>query len=110
MKKLTVLCIVISLGLLASNAVAAVTYTCTHGTQERIISIVYQDQMAKIPCEVRYQKDGVTETLWRAQNLVGYCEEKAQAFVEKQRGWGWTCTEAGEVMAEEGMMEEGASN
>jgi len=107
MKKLTALCFVISLGLLAGNAVADETYICTHGDQERIITIVYQDQAAKVPCEVQYQKGEVTETLWNAQNQVGYCEEKVKAFLEKQRGWGWDCAMAGEAMAEEGMMEQG---
>ena len=104
MNKLTVLCLVISVGLLAGTAGADETYICTHGTQERIITIVYQDQEAKVPCEVQYLKEGVTETLWSAQGQVGYCEEKAQALVEKQRGWGWNCEAAGEAM-QEGAME-----
>ena len=114
MKKLTVVCIVISFGLLVGNAFADETYTCTHGKQERIISVVYQDQAAKVPCEVQYQKNGgETATLWNAQNEVGYCEQKAEAFVEKQRGWGWDCAMAGAAMADEGMkqgdmMKEGA--
>ena len=104
MNKLTVLCLVISVGLLAGTAVADETYICTHDTQERIITIVYQDHEAKVPCEVQYQKEGVTKTLWSAQGQVGYCEEKAQAFVEKQRGWGWNCEAAGKGM-QEGAME-----
>jgi len=107
MKKLTALCFVISLGLLAGNAVADETYTCTQGDQERIITIVYQDQAAKVPCEVKYQKGDVTETLWSAQSQAGYCEEKVEAFLEKQRGWGWDCAKAGEAKAEEGMMQQG---
>lgn len=100
MNKKLVLCLVISAALLAGTAVADVTTTCTNAGQERIITIVYQDQATKVPCEVRYTKDGVTETLWSAQNQLGYCEEKVEAFVEKQRGWGWTCTEAAEVTGE----------
>jgi len=103
MKKLIVLCALISFGLLVGNAIADETYTCTHGNQERIITIAYHDQEAKIPCEVKYQKDGMTETLWSAQNEVGYCESKVEAFLEKQRGWGWDCAMAGAAMAEEGM-------
>ncbi len=106
MNKLTVLCLLISVGLLAGTAMADETNICTHGTQERIITIVYQDQEAKIPCVVQYQKEGVTEILWSAQNLAGYCEEKTQTFLEKQRGWGWSCEAAGDAMAEDGMMQQ----
>ena len=91
MKKITSLCLVATLSMIATFAAADETYLCTYGHEERVISVVYQDQMEKVPCEVRYQKDGVTETLWDAKDEVGYCEEKAKAFVEKQRGWGWRC-------------------
>ena len=91
MKRLTTLCLLISLSLIASPAIADETYVCTSGQKERVISVVYQDQEKKAPCEVRYQKDGTTETLWDAKSEVGYCEEKAKAFVEKQREWGWRC-------------------
>ena len=106
MKKMTAVSIVISLVLLAGTAFADQTYTCTNGDLERIITIMYQDQEAKVPCEVEYTKEGATETLWSAQNQVGYCETKVEAFLEKQRGWGWTCSGGAEAMAEEGMMEQ----
>lgn len=93
MKRLTTLCLFGALLMLATTVAADETYTCTYGPGERVISVVYQDQEAKVPCEVQYQKEGVTETLWSAQDEVGYCEEKAKAFVEKQRGWGWSCIE-----------------
>jgi len=93
MKKLITLYLALSLTLLAGSALADQSYSCTHGKQERSISIVYQDQVKKVPCEVQYTKDGVTQTLWSAKGQVGYCEEKALAFVEKQRGWGWACEE-----------------
>ena len=91
MKRLTILCLTISLSMIASYAIADETYLCTHGQQERVITVVYQDQEKKFPCEVRYQKEGITETLWTAENEVGFCEEKAQGLVEKQREWGWLC-------------------
>jgi hypothetical protein len=77
--------------MIASYAMADETYVCTFGQKERVISVVYQDQEEKVPCEVRYQKDGTTETLWNAENKVGYCEEKAQGLVQSQREWGWFC-------------------
>jgi hypothetical protein len=100
MKTLTTTCLAMSLCLLASPAFADTTYRCTYGQQERIISVVYQDQETKVPCEVLYQKDGVTATLWSAQNEVGYCEENAERFVEKQRRWGWLCKETDEAVRE----------
>ena len=93
MKKMTILCVAISLVMIASAAVANETTLCTYGGKERVISVVYQDQNKKTPCEVQYQKDGTMQTLWSAEGEVGYCEEQAKAFIEKQRGWGWQCEE-----------------
>lgn len=92
MKNLTIFGLLISSLVIANPAIADETYFCTYGQDERVLSVVYQDQDKKVPCEVRYQKDGVTETLWDAKSEVGFCEEKAQAFVEKLRGWGWQCS------------------
>lgn len=88
MKRLTTLCLAASLGLLATTAIADETYTCSSGSQERVISVVYQDQEAKVPCEVQYQKDGVTETLWSAQDEVGYCEEKRLRLLSRNSAAG----------------------
>jgi hypothetical protein len=95
MKRLTTLCLFAALLMLATTVAADETYTCTYGTDERVVSVVYQDQEAKVPCEVRYQKEGVTETLWSAQKEISYCEEKAKVFVEKLRVFGWKCDEKG---------------
>ena len=95
MKKTTIFCLVIGFSLLATHVFADETWRCTFGQDERIISVVYQDQEVKLPCEVRYEKNGITETLWSAQSEVGYCEEKAREFVDKQREWGWLCVEEG---------------
>ncbi len=91
MKRLTILFLSIALSMIASHAIADETYVCTYGQEERIITVVYQDQEMKIPCEVRYQKGDTTATLWTAENEVGYCEAKAQELVQKQREWGWLC-------------------
>lgn len=72
---------------------------CTHGTQQRIIEIIYTGEGA-VPCEVHYTKDMETQVLWQAQKQVGYCEEKAAAFIEKQRGWGWECETIIEMILE----------
>jgi len=67
------------------------TYVCSLNNQERVIELKYP-MGTPTPCLVNYSKEGDTQTLWRAQNQQGYCEEKAQEFVSKQEGWGWRCT------------------
>lgn len=98
--KKTTLAAVCATMFMASTAMANETYTCTHGAQERQISVEYTNEGSPVPCQVTYTKDTGTETLWNADNLAGYCEEQAAAFVEKQRSWGWTC-EKQESMKEE---------
>ena len=91
MKKAIILCL--ALALFAAPVMASTT-TCTNGSQERVISVVYLVDGQKVPCEVQYTKNGETETPWSAQNEEGYCEAKAKELVEKQIGWGWSCEEA----------------
>lgn len=95
-----------ALTLLSANTLALenITTTCNHGAQTRVIEVVYRDD-SQLPCEVQYTKETGTETLWSAQNLEGYCEEKAAAFVEKQQSWGWECSTAGLPAAVESVTE-----
>ena len=51
-----------------------------------------------LPCRVIYRKktEGAEDKeLWSAVNQQGYCSERAQAFTEKLKGWGWACEEVG---------------
>lgn len=85
-----------------SVALAApnVVYQCTQGNEERTVEVVYQNSDSTVPCNVRYEKNGQSETLWTYNNEVGQCEQQAQGFVEKQRGWGWQCSEQSAAAAE----------
>lgn len=96
---------------LAASSVQAIENqktVCAHGSQTRVIEVAYTTEN-NVPCEVRYSKEEGTQTLWSASNLSGYCEEKAAAFVEKQKGWGWACevsantatTDEAEIAAED---------
>ena len=67
------------------------SFLCTYESGKRKIEVVYTEQDKDVPCEVRYTKDSGSRTLWNAQQEVGYCESKAEAFVEKIKGWGWSC-------------------
>ncbi len=79
---------------LATTALAkANTMTeCRQAGQMRVIEVIYTGE-GEVPCEVTYTKESGTEVLWSAAGEVGYCEEKAAALVDKQRGWGWQCDE-----------------
>ncbi|WP_273021479.1 hypothetical protein [Rheinheimera sp.] len=80
---------------------------CQLGDAVRVIEVVYPEG-AELPCEVHYGKDGQSSVLWRASSEVGYCEQKAAEFAEKQRGWGWQCVvTAGKSQAETSAQPEG---
>jgi len=76
---------------LSMNVFAEDVYTCTHYDATRIIEVVYDNPGELVPCEVKYTKASGVQTLWRAESQVGYCEEKAAAFADKQEGLGWSC-------------------
>ena len=78
--------------LAATPALAAesIVYRCVMGNVERIIAVHYPHGET-LPCEVHYSKPEGSQILWTAQNTEGYCEQRAENFVEKQRGWGWQC-------------------
>ena len=72
------------------------SYECRHNDDLRTIEVLYLQRESPVPCEVRYTKDEwgkdkVSETLWKANYEVGFCEDEARKFVEKQEGWGWRC-------------------
>lgn len=67
------------------------SYTCVKGDDKRVISVVYSTPGQTLPCEVFYEKADGGNSLWRASNQEGYCEEKAAQFAEKQTTWGYTC-------------------
>ena len=69
------------------------SYHCTQQDLSRFISVVYTTENA-VPCQVIYKKEsdlGAEQILWQADNIEGYCEEKAETFKDKQEGWGWSC-------------------
>jgi len=66
--------------------------TCKNGDQVRIITVVYDNDATDTVCEVTYEKSTGVQTLWTANSDRDYCMEQATAFVQKQEGWGWTCS------------------
>lgn len=72
---------------------------CQHADQQRKIDLVYPEK-TELPCEVQYTKSTGMQVLWSATSETGFCESQYQAFVEKQKGWGWNCEELGAIAVE----------
>ena len=75
----------------------AKSVTCTMASLERTVELRYEAPGEAVPCEIRYAKptEGVGEqVLWRAEREAGYCEARFGEFVDKLRGFGWSCSEA----------------
>lgn len=70
-------------------------YQCTHGDLSRRVEILTEPGLT-VPCEVHYYKDteapGESQVLWSAQAQEGYCGQKADEFIGKLQGWGWSCS------------------
>lgn len=88
--------LIMSVGIIAiSSSVFAnepVKYTCTLNNAERIIEVNYSSEKT-VPCKVIYTKDGAAQSLWNYETTEGQCEAKATEFVEKQKSWGWNCSQ-----------------
>ena len=79
----------------AANAMAAPT-ECHLGQVSRTVEVVYATAGQPVPCEVLYAKpaQGTLESLWRARNQAGYCEEQAAAFITMLESMGWSCEQS----------------
>ena len=90
MKKILAAAALTTISATSVQAIENQKTVCSHGNQTRVIEVAYTTD-DNVPCEVRYSKEEGSKTLWSANNLAGYCEEKAAAFIEKQKSWGWAC-------------------
>lgn len=91
MKKIAAFGLLLSAIIMSVTAHADEVFHCAFGEQERVISVVYEVEGEVVPCEVHYVTADGLETPWSAQNEEGFCEEKAEEFVEQHREWGWRC-------------------
>lgn len=86
---------------IAGAAEQRTLHMCAHGDKVRMVEVV-QDPNATPVCEVWYEKpsEGVPrQRLWSADNELGYCAPKADSFLAKLDGWGWTCSPVGDDTA-----------
>lgn len=79
---------------LGGELAMAKSVTCTMASLERTVELRYETPGDAVPCEVRYAKptEGIDEqVLWRAEREAGYCEARFGEFLDKLRGFGWSC-------------------
>lgn len=88
------MCYLVVLLLVASTSTYASSWSCERNEHIREVVIEYTGS-GSVPCRVVYKKP--TEELeslllWTAENVEGYCEEKAKQFVGKLEAWEWVCS------------------
>ena len=79
------------------------SWNCSSSDLVREVVIDYP-QGGSVPCNVIYKKqtEGFEDqVLWSADNLEGYCEDKARELVASLESWGWVCLETVSTEAEE---------
>ena len=72
----------------------ASSWTCRNGDLIRQVTVFYPNAPAQLPCKVYYSKtteNAMPRVLWRAENEVNYCEQKAEELVRKLSAFGWQC-------------------
>lgn len=85
-----------------------------HDETIREVIIEYPDG-GTLPCKVIYNKptEGFEKSvLWQADNMEGFCEEKANELVSKLESWGWKCygeVDSGQSASETGDATEAAT-
>ena len=71
------------------------SWTCVQNGLIREVTIYYPNEPARLPCEVFYSKrheNALPRPLWTATNEEGYCERKAETFIDKLQSLGWQCS------------------
>lgn len=78
-----------------STVLTSPVVRCSHNNLIRLVEVKYDNPGQAVPCSVLYNKEteapGDIKTLWTAENMAGYCEEKAAGLVDNLKGYGWDC-------------------
>ncbi len=94
-KKLRILQLFSILALSVCFNAYADSWNCSSSDLVREVVIEYPEG-GSVPCNVVYKKqtEGFEDqVLWSADNLEGYCEDKARELVASLESWGWVCME-----------------
>lgn len=78
-------------------------FECRRGELLRRVVLQLADDADRLPCEVVYWKDTESpdqpQLLWKAENEVEFCINKAKGVVARLQGSGWSCTTGPEQAA-----------
>ncbi len=101
--KLRILQLFTMLALSVCFNVYADSWNCSSSDLVREVVIDYPEG-GSVPCNVIYKKqtEGFEDqVLWSADNMEGYCEDKARELVANLESWGWVCLETVSTEVEE---------
>lgn len=75
-------------------------FECQRGELHRRLMLQFADDADRLPCEVVYWKDSDSpdqpQLLWKADNEVQFCIDKAKGVIDRLRSAGWRCVAAPE--------------
>lgn len=68
---------------------------CAKGGLTRTVQITYWEERGRPLCRVMYLKPSERPShmhvIWAGRDVGDACEQKATAFLDLLRGWGWSC-------------------
>jgi hypothetical protein len=80
-------------------------FECRRGDLLRRVVLQFADDADRLPCEVVYWKDSESpdqpQLLWKAENEIEFCINKAKGVIERLGTSGWSCTTGTERSAAE---------
>jgi hypothetical protein len=69
--------------------------TCFQGSMMRTVQITYWEERGRPLCKVMYRKPteplSYMQVIWAGRDVGDVCEQKAVAFLDELRSWGWSC-------------------
>ena len=79
--------------MVAKGSAEARETICKNGAMVRRVKLDFVEGSS---CQVSYLKEteepgGAEKVLWNAKQEPNYCQDKAQGFIDKLKGMGWTC-------------------
>ena len=95
MKLLATLGFLVGLSAFTAKGEQLLEVACTQGSMIRTVEITYWEERGRPLCRVMYRKPSEHPSymhfIWEGRDVGDLCEQKAAAFLDELRGWGWNC-------------------